>query len=75
MVEITRYHRRRRRAGGYHPNPRVAEFYPGHIAKEDKLFFPNALAYVTPEEDQAMLAVLGIDRRMIHENTRPWSPR
>jgi len=47
---------------------KLAEFYPGHIAKEDKLFFPNALAYVTPEEDQAMLAAFWeFDRRMIHE--------
>ena len=33
----------------------LATFYPGHIKKEDAVFFPAALTYVTEEEDQAML--------------------
>jgi hemerythrin-like domain-containing protein len=43
-------------------------FYPKHIQKEDKIFFPASRAYFTDEEDQAMLAEFWeFDRRMIHE--------
>jgi len=43
-------------------------FYPNHIIKEDRIFFPAARAYMTGEEDQAMLAeFLEFDRKMIHE--------
>lgn len=43
-------------------------FYPKHIEKEDKIFFPAARAYFTEEEDQAMLAEFWeFDRKMIHE--------
>ena len=46
----------------------LAEFYPRHIEKEDKLFFPAARAYFTDSEDQAMLSEFWeFDRRMIHE--------
>ena len=46
----------------------LAEFYPKHIAKEDKVFFPAARAYFSEEEDQAMLAEFWeFDRQMIHE--------
>jgi len=46
----------------------LVEFYPGHIEKEDKHFFPAARAYFTEEEDQAMLAEFQeFDRKMIHE--------
>jgi len=49
----------------------LAGFYPGHIRKEDKIFFPAARAYFTEEEDQAMLEkFLEFDRRMIHEKYR-----
>jgi len=49
----------------------LAEFYPKHIAKEDKVFFPAARAYFTDEEDQAMLAEFWeFDRKMIHEKYR-----
>lgn len=45
----------------------LIEFYPRHIAKEDKVFFPAARAYFTEEEDQAMLAEFWeFDRKMIH---------
>jgi hemerythrin-like domain-containing protein len=47
------------------------EFYPVHIAKEDKEFFPSSRAYFTDEEDQAMLAEFWeFDRKMIHEKYR-----
>jgi hemerythrin-like domain-containing protein len=44
------------------------EFYPRHIEKEDKVFFPLSRNYFTDEEDQAMLAEFWeFDRNMIHE--------
>jgi hemerythrin-like domain-containing protein len=44
------------------------EFYPKHIEKEDKVFFPASRAYMTDEEDQTMLAeFMEFDRKMIHE--------
>jgi hemerythrin-like domain-containing protein len=46
----------------------LVEFYPKHIVKEDKVFFPASRAYFTDEEDQAMLAEFwDFDRKMIHE--------
>jgi hemerythrin-like domain-containing protein len=46
----------------------LVDFYPQHIAKEDKVFFPAARAYFTEAEDQAMLAEFwDFDRQMIHE--------
>jgi hemerythrin-like domain-containing protein len=43
-------------------------FYPGHIAKEDKVFFPASRAYFTDGEDQAVLAEFHeFDRKVIHE--------
>ncbi len=43
-------------------------FYPGHIEKEDHLFFPASRSYFTDEEDQAMLAEFReFDRKMIYE--------
>jgi hemerythrin-like domain-containing protein len=46
----------------------LIEFYPKHIEKEDKVFFPASRAYITDEEDQAMLAEFWeFDRKMIHE--------
>ena len=49
----------------------LIEFYPKHIAKEDKVFFPSSRAYFTDEEDQAMLAEFWeFDRKMIHEKYR-----
>lgn len=46
----------------------LVDFYPRHIQKEDKVFFPAARAYFTDEEDQAMLAEFWeFDRKMIHE--------
>lgn len=46
----------------------LTEFYPKHIEKEDKVFFPLSRNYFTDEEDQAMLAEFWeFDRNMIHE--------
>jgi hemerythrin-like domain-containing protein len=46
----------------------LVEFYPKHIEKEDKVFFPAARAYFTEDEDQAMLMEFWeFDRKMIHE--------
>ncbi len=46
----------------------LVEFYPKHIEKEDRVFFPASMAYFTNEEDQAMLAEFWeFDRKMIHE--------
>ena len=43
-------------------------FYPKHIEKEDKTFFPKSRTYFTDEEDQAILAEFWeFDRKMIHE--------
>jgi hemerythrin-like domain-containing protein len=49
----------------------LAEFYPRHIKKEDKIFFPASRFYFTDEEDKAMLAEFReFDRKMIHEKYR-----
>jgi hemerythrin-like domain-containing protein len=46
----------------------LVNFYPKHIKKEDTVFFPAALTYLTEQEDQAMLAEFWeFDRKMIHE--------
>jgi hemerythrin-like domain-containing protein len=46
----------------------LVDFYPKHIAKEDKNFFPASQTYFTDAEDQLMLAEFWeFDRRMIHE--------
>jgi len=46
----------------------LVDFYPKHIEKEDKVFFPAARAYFSEKEDQAMLAEFyEFDQRMIHE--------
>jgi hemerythrin-like domain-containing protein len=47
------------------------EFYPKHIQKEDKVFFPASMAYFTVEEDQSLLAEFReFDRKMIHAKYR-----
>jgi len=46
----------------------LVEFYPKHIEKEDKIFFPASRVYFTDQEDQALLAEFWeFDRKMIHE--------
>lgn len=46
----------------------LVNFYPKHIEKEDKIFFPASRTYFSEVEDQAMLAEFWeFDRKMIHE--------
>ena len=46
----------------------LVDFYPRHIEKEDKVFFPASRRYFSEQEDQAMLAEFWeFDRKMIHE--------
>jgi len=46
----------------------LTEFYPQHIAREDKVFFPAAMKYLSTEEQQAMIAEeYEFDRQMIHQ--------
>jgi len=46
----------------------LTEFYPRHIEKEDKKFFPSSRTYFTDKEDQTILAEFWeFDRKMIHE--------
>jgi len=46
----------------------LAEFYPEHIEKEDKVFFPASMQYFDQAERDAMLAEMWeFDRGMIHE--------
>jgi hemerythrin-like domain-containing protein len=46
----------------------LIHFYPKHIVKEDKVFFPNTERYFSEEEQAAMLAEFWeFDRKMIHE--------
>lgn len=49
----------------------LADFYPKHIEKEDKVFFPACRNYFSEEEEQALLeAFWKFDREMIHEKYR-----
>jgi len=46
----------------------LVEFYPRHIEKEDKVFFPAAMRYLDAVEKDAMLAEMyEFDRKMVHE--------
>jgi hemerythrin-like domain-containing protein len=46
----------------------LAKFYPGHIEKEDRVFFPETMKYFTDDELDAMLAEFrDFDSKMIHE--------
>jgi len=46
----------------------LIEFFPRHIEKEDRNFYPASRAYFTDEEDQAMLVEFGeLDRKMVYE--------
>lgn len=50
---------------------RLIEFYPKHIEKEDKIFFPAVRAYFSDAEEQKMLSEFWeFDRQMIHEKYR-----
>ena len=46
----------------------LVDFYPKHIEKEDKVFFPASRAYLSDEEEQAMLEEFWeFDKTLIHE--------
>ena len=46
----------------------LTDFYPKHIKKEDKVFFPAVRAYFSGREEQALLDEFReFDRKMIHE--------
>ncbi|HVN95718.1 MAG TPA: hemerythrin domain-containing protein [Syntrophorhabdaceae bacterium] len=46
----------------------LVDFYPGHINKEDQVFFPASRAYLSDQEDQKMLEEFyEFDRKMIHD--------
>ena len=49
----------------------LVDFYPKHIEKEDKIFFPASRRYFTEKEDQAILQEFwSFDREMIHHKYR-----
>lgn len=50
---------------------RLAEFYPAHIAREDKEFFRHAMTYFDAHEREAMdIESREFDRMLIHERYR-----
>lgn len=49
----------------------LVSFYPRHIEKEDKVFFPAMMKYLSAEEQERMLNEFWeFDRNMIHEKYR-----
>jgi hemerythrin-like domain-containing protein len=47
---------------------KFVDFYPQHIEKEDKLFFPSSMTYFSEPEQQSMLDEFWeFDRKMIHD--------
>jgi hemerythrin-like domain-containing protein len=49
----------------------IVNLYPGHIQKEDKVFFPSSMKYFDKEEQKIMLEEMWeFDRKMIHEKYR-----
>jgi hemerythrin-like domain-containing protein len=47
---------------------KFVDFYPKHIEKEDKIFFPSVMTYLSGSEQQTMLDEFReFDRKMIHE--------
>jgi hemerythrin-like domain-containing protein len=49
----------------------LVTLYPGHIEKEDKVFFPASMKYLSQSEQDAMLEEMWkFDRGMIHEKYR-----
>jgi hemerythrin-like domain-containing protein len=46
----------------------LVDFYPKHIEKEDKVFFPASRPYLSKDKEQVMLEEFWeFDRKMIHE--------
>jgi len=50
---------------------KIAELYPAHIFKEDKVFFLPSMNYFSPKEQAAILRTFErFDRKLIHEKYR-----
>jgi len=46
----------------------LKDFYPKHIEKEDEMFFPESMQYLSDKEDQKLLdEYYRFDKNMIHE--------
>ncbi len=46
----------------------LVKLYPDHIHREDRLFFPQAMQYLDPQErDEMVRAFQEFDRKLIHE--------
>jgi len=46
----------------------LVRFYPEHIYREDRIFFPASLGYLTEQQEETMLGEMWEwDRRMIHD--------
>jgi hemerythrin-like domain-containing protein len=46
---------------------RITDIYPSHIEKEDKIFFPSSMTYLSQSEQQSILDEFReFDRKMIH---------
>ena len=53
------------------PLKHLADFYPGHITKEESRFFDPCMTYFTEDEQKAMLAEFAaFDQTLIHEKYR-----
>jgi hemerythrin-like domain-containing protein len=49
----------------------LVALYPGHIEREDRVFFPTAMQYLDRSEQEAMLQEMWeFDKHMIHEKYR-----
>jgi len=49
----------------------LVDLYPAHIVKEDKVFFPASMKYLSRSEQDNMLEEMAeFDRQMIHEKYR-----
>jgi hemerythrin-like domain-containing protein len=50
---------------------KLVDFYPNHIDKEDKLFFPSSMQYFSEPEQTAMVdEFLAFEGKMIHDKYR-----
>lgn len=46
----------------------LIELYPEHIKKEDDVFFPASMAYLSTAEQETMVEEMQeVDRQMIHK--------
>jgi hemerythrin-like domain-containing protein len=53
------------------PLEQLTEFYPRHIEREDKVFFPALMGYLTDREQEAMIREFeDFDRGLVHRRYR-----